>query len=89
MPCIKGNVCPAYLLEPIPAMQCPLARGLGTNTFSASLPLAQVLAQSNFATKWLTRNLSHNLVTVILAACDLNEHGGKLQTSSQTMSYKL
>ena len=80
--CIERNVCPAYLLEPTPGTQCPLASGLGTNTFSASLPLAQVLAQSNFATKWLTWKLPCNLVTMISAARDLNEHGGKASAAA-------
>ena len=90
MPRIECSVCPVYLLEPIPGMQYPLASGLETNIFSASLLLVQVLAQFKFSkTKWLTQKLSCNLVTVILAVCDLNEHGGKhhlLQTSSQPMS---
>ena len=45
---IKHSVYPAYLLEPTPGMQCPLASGLGTNIFLASLLLAQVLAQFEF-----------------------------------------
>ena len=74
---IEHSVCPAYLLERTPGMQCPLASSLGTNIFSASLLLALVLAQFKFATKWLTRKVSCNLATMsmILAACDLNEHG--------------
>ena len=39
--------------------------------------------------KWLTRKLSHNLATMTLAACDLNEHQGEhclLQILSQPMS---
>ena len=74
---------PAYLLNLNPGMHCPLACSLGSNIFLASLH------NSNFATKWLTQKLSCNLVTVISAAHDLNEHGGKhrlLQTSSQPMS---
>ena len=89
MPRIKHSVCPAYLLEPTPGMHCPLDSGIGTNIFSASLLLAQVLAQFEFATKWLTRKLLRNLATVISAAHVLNEHGGKhhlLQTSSSPMS---
>ena len=83
MPHIEHSVCPAYLLEPTPGMQCCLASSL-----EASLLLALVLAQFKFATKWLTRKASRNLATMsmILAARDLNEHGGKhrlLQTSSQ------
>ena len=50
MPRIEHSVCPAaYLLEPTSGMQCPLASGLGTNLFSASLLLAQVLAQFEFS----------------------------------------
>ena len=49
MPHIERSVCPAYLLEPIPVMHCPLASSPGTNIFLASLLLAQV-----FETKWLT-----------------------------------
>ena len=76
MPRIERSVCPAHLLEPTPGMQRPLASGLGTNIFSASLPLARVLAQFKFCkTKWLTQKLSHNLATVISAAYDLNERG--------------
>ena len=48
MPRIERSVCPAYLLEPTPGMRCPLASGLGMNIFSASLLLAQVLAQFKF-----------------------------------------
>ena len=48
MPCIECGVCPAYLLEPTPGMRCPLASGLATNIFLASLLLAQVLAQFEF-----------------------------------------
>ena len=48
MPCFEHSVCSAYLLEPTPGMQCPLASGLGTNIFSSSLLLAQVLAQFEF-----------------------------------------
>ena len=48
IPRIERSVCPAYLLEPTPGMQRPLASGFGTNIFSASLPLAQVLAQFEF-----------------------------------------
>ena len=48
MPRIERSVCPAYLLEPAPGMYSPLASGLGTNIFLASLPLAQVLAQFEF-----------------------------------------
>ena len=40
---IEHSVCPAYLLEPTPVMHC-----LGTNILSASLPLAQFLAQFEF-----------------------------------------
>ena len=86
--CIRDR-CSVYLSEPTPGMHCPSASGLGTTIFSASLPLAQVLSQFKFATKWLTWKLSCNLVTVISAARDLNEHGGKhclLQISSQPMS---
>jgi len=74
----EHNVCPVYLLEPTPGMHCPLANSLVTNIFPASSLLAQVLAQFDF-------ELSRNLVTVISAAHDLNEHG-LLQTSSQPMS---
>ena len=42
---IEYSVCPVYLLEPTPGMHCPLACGLGMDIFSASLLLAQVLAQ--------------------------------------------
>ena len=70
-------------------MHCPLASSLGTNIFLASLLLAQVFARFKFyKTKWLTQKLSGNLVTVISAARDLNEHRGKhclLQTPSQPM----
>ena len=89
MPRLEHSVCPVYLLEPTPGMHCSLASSLGTNTFSTSLLLAQVLAQFKSATKWLTQKLLHNLATMILAARDLNEHGGKhrlLQASSQPMS---
>ena len=48
MPYIERGVCQAYLLEPTPGMHCPLASDLGTNIFSASLLLAQVLAQLKF-----------------------------------------
>ena len=48
MPRTEHSVCPAYLLELNPGMHCPLACGLGTNIFSASLLLAQVLAQFEF-----------------------------------------
>ena len=53
MPRFVHNVCPAYLLEPTPGMQCPLASGLGTNIFSAPLPLARVLAQFKFYNQML------------------------------------
>ena len=43
MPHIEHSVCPAYLLEPTPGMQCCLASSL-----EASLLLAQVLAQFEF-----------------------------------------
>ena len=72
-------------------MHCPLASGLGVNIFS-SLLLTQVLAQFEFATKWQTCKLSCNLATVILAAHDLNEHGGKhrlLQTSLPMNGFKI
>ena len=45
---IRRGVCPADLLEPTPGMHCPLASGLETNIFLASLLLAQVLAQFEF-----------------------------------------
>ena len=48
MPSTECSVCPAYLSQPTPAMQCPLASSLGTNIFLASLLLAQVLAQFEF-----------------------------------------
>ena len=48
MPHIERGVCPAYLLEPTPGMQCPLASSFGTNIFLASLLLAQVLARFEF-----------------------------------------
>ena len=48
MPRIEHGVCPAYLSEPTSGMQRPLASGLGTNIFSASLLLVQVLAQFEF-----------------------------------------
>ena len=48
MPHIKRSVCPVYLLEPTPGMHCSLASSLGTNIFSASLLLAQALAQFEF-----------------------------------------
>ena len=71
-------------------MQCPLASSLGTNILLVSLLLVQVLAQFKFSkTKWLTEKLLCNLLTMILAVRDLNEHGGKhrlLQTPSQPMS---
>ena len=71
-------------------MHCPLASGLGVNIFSASLLVSSgFLHSSNFANKLLTQKLLRNLATVILAARDLNEDGGKhrlLQTSSQPMS---
>ena len=85
MTCIERGVCPAYLSEPTPGMPCPLASSLGMNIFLASLLLAQVLAQFEFCNQTLLRNFA----TMILAAHDLNEHGGKhrlLQTSSQPMS---
>ena len=89
MPCIKRSVRPDYLLELTPGMHHPFANALGTNIFSASLLFARFLHSSNFATKWLTQKILCNLATMILAAHDLNEHGGKhclLQTSSQPMS---
>ena len=55
-----------YLLEPTAGMQCPLASGLGTNIFSASLVLAQVLAQFEFYNQMAVLKLSCNLETVIL-----------------------
>ena len=87
MLCIKHSVCPVYLLEPTPGMHCPLASGLGTNISSASSLLAPVLAVWFwiFSPKWLTWKSSHNLATMISAAHDLNELGGKhhlLQTLS-------
>ena len=48
MPLIERSVCPAYLLEPTPGKHYSLTSGLGTNIFSASLLLAQVLAQFKF-----------------------------------------
>ena len=48
MPRIEHSVCLAYLSEPTPGMHCLLASGLGTNIFSASLLLAQVLVQFEF-----------------------------------------
>ena len=48
MPHNERRVCPAYLLEPTPGIHRPLASGLGANIFSASLLLAQVLAQFEF-----------------------------------------
>ena len=87
MPRIKRSVYPAYLLEPTTGMHCPLASGLGSNIFLASLLLAS--CSLNFVTKGLNRKLSRSLATVILAAHDLNEHGGKhrlLQISSQPIS---
>ena len=70
---------PAYLLEPTPGMQCPLASDLGMNIFSASLLLVldQVLAHFEFCNQRLTWKLLCDLAIVILAAHDLNEHGGK------------
>ena len=46
---IKRSVCP--VLEPTHGMHYPLASGLGTNIFPASLLLTQVLAQFDFETK--------------------------------------
>ena len=89
MPRIKHSVCPAYLSEPIAGMQCPLASDLGTNIFLASSLFAQVLVQLKFCNQMADPEVTRNLATMILAACDLNEHGGKhclLQTSSQPMS---
>ena len=74
MPCTERSVSPAYLLETAPGTHFAVSSG------SCSF---------NFATKWLTQKLSCNLITVISAACDLNEHGGKhrlLQTPPQRMS---
>ena len=87
----KYSVCPVYLLEPTPGMHCPFASGLGTNISSASSLLAPVLAVWFwfFSAKWLTWKSSHNLATMISAARDLNELGGKhrlLQTPSQPTS---
>ena len=45
---IERSVYLVYLLEPTPGMQCPLASSLETKKFSASLLLAQVLAQFKF-----------------------------------------
>ena len=48
MPHTERSVCPAYLLDPTPGMHCPLASSLGTDIFTASSLLAQVLAQFEF-----------------------------------------
>ena len=45
---IERSFCPAYLLAPTPGMHCPLARGLGTNIFLATLLLSQAFAQFEF-----------------------------------------
>ena len=88
MPRTQRSVYPAYLSEPTPGMECPLASGL-EQTFSWHLCCLHSL---KFATKWSTWKLLRNLATVILAAHDLNEHGGKhrlLQTSLPMNDFKI
>ena len=90
MPRIECSVCAAYLLEPTPGMQSFSQRSwnghfpgiFAVSSGSCTVRILQPLT-------WLTHKLSRNLATVISAARDLNEHGGKhrlLQTSSQPMS---
>jgi len=89
MPRIEHSICPAYLSEPISGMQCPLVSDPGTNIFLAPLLFAPVLVQFKLCNQLADPEVRRNLATMILAACDLNEHGGKhhvLQTSPQPMS---
>ena len=69
-------------------MHCPLASSLGTNIFSASLLLAQVIAQFEFCYQMADLEvIARNLATVISAARDLNEHvAGKALSVSDIIS---